>query len=430
METESAMKQDEWDINVADRLRRLPPYLFGQINKLKHEKRVAGVDVIDLGMGNPMDGAPEVVVDKLCEAARDPRNHRYSASAGVFNLRRDLAELYQRIYDVELDPETEVIATIGSKEGFSHLCLAMLGPGDTAIVGDPYFPIHVYSAAIAGANVIKVDVGCDEAFLQRVQHVVENIYPKPKVLILNYPHNPTAMTVDDVSFFDKVVELAKREGIYVIHDFAYWRTCFDDYKAPSFMQAKGAKDVGVEFVTFSKPYNMAGFRIGFCVGNKEIIRALAKIKGYYDYGIFQPIQIASILAMREGEQAIADQNDIYQARRDILVDGLRKLGWELDSPRGSMFVWAKVPEKHLQGQNTLDFALRLMEEAEVVVSPGLGFGENGEKHVRVALVENEQRIKQALRQMDRALNKGIKMPSAQKTPELADEGKLADDVQM
>jgi alanine-synthesizing transaminase len=408
---------DEWTIHVADRLRRLPPYLFGTINRTKYEKRRAGVDIIDLGMGNPSDPTPVNIVEKLCEAAHDPRNQRYSASAGVFNLRRDLAQLYQRVYNVELDPEHEVVATIGSKEGFSHLCLAMLGPGETAIVGDPYFPIHVYGVALAGANVINIQLGNDQAFLERVKYVVEHLYPKPKVLILNYPHNPTAMTVDGVDFFEAVVDLAKRSGIYVIHDFAYWRTCFDGYQAPSFLQARGAKDVGVEFVTFSKPYNMAGWRIGFCVGNREMVRALATIKGYYDYGIFQAIQVASIIAMRECEADIAAQNKLYEKRRDVVVEGLRKLGWQVDSPRGTMFVWAKIAEKHLAGQGSIDFSLRLLDEAEVSIAPGRAFGQQGEGYARIALVENEQRLRQAIRNIDRALNKGIKAPTASKLRE-------------
>ena len=408
------MTREQWDIDVSPRIRRLPPYLFGRLNTLKYDKRRAGVDMIDLGMGNPLDPAPEKVVEKLCEAAHDPRNHRYSVSAGLLNVRRDVAALYERLYDVSLDPETEVIATIGSKEGFSHMCLALMGPGDTAVVGDPYFPVHVYAVALAGGNVINVPLGNDEAFLGRAAYVVEHLYPKPKLLILNYPHNPTAMTVDDVGFFEQVVGLAKREGIMVIHDFAYGRTCFDDYVAPSFLQARGAKDVGVEFITMSKPYNMAGWRIGFCVGNAEMIRALSTIKGYYDYGIFAPVQIASIIAMRHCEAEVADQARVYQARRDVVVDGLRHLGWEVDPPRGSMFVWAKVRREHLAGKGTIDFSLRLLEEAEVVLAPGRAFGECGEGYVRVALVENELRLKQALRQMDRALNKGIKAPSASK----------------
>jgi len=405
---------EQWNIDVSPRIRRLPPYLFGRINELKYQKRRAGVDMIDLGMGNPLDAPPDVVIEKLCEAARDPRNHRYSASAGVFNLRREVARLYERLYGVQLDPATEVIACIGSKEGFSHLCLAMMGPGDTAVVGDPYFPIHVYGVALAGGNVINVPLGNDEAFLNRVAYVVEHLYPKPKLLILNYPHNPTAMTVDDLGFFEEVVALARREGILVIHDFAYGQTCFDGYKAPSFLQAPGAKDVGVEFITMSKPYNMAGWRIGFCLGNAEMIRAVATIKGYYDYGIFQPIQIASIIAMRSCAEDAARQAEVYRGRRDVVVDGLRRLGWELDKPRGSMFVWAKVAEEHLAGQETIDFSLRLIEEAEVVVSPGRAFGEKGEGYVRIALVENEQRLRQAVRQIDRALNKGITAPSASK----------------
>jgi len=405
---------EKWSIDVSPRLRRLPPYLFGRLNAMKHRKRVEGVDVIDLGMGNPSDPPPQRVVEKLCESARDPRNHRYSASAGVFNLRRDVARLYERLYGVSLDPETEVIAVIGSKEGFSHLCLAMMGPGDTAIVPDPFFPIHVYGVALAGGNVLHVPLGNDAEFLGRIAYVMEHLYPKPKLLILNYPHNPTAMTVDNVDFFEAVVDLARRTGILVIHDFAYGRTCFDGYKAPSFLQAPGARHVGVEFITMSKPYCMAGWRIGFCAGNAEMIRALATIKGYYDYGIFTPIQVASIIAMRDCDEDIARQAGIYQHRRDVVVAGLQRMGWQVESPRAGMFVWARVPEEHLAGQGTIDFALRLMDEAEVALAPGRAFGENGEGYIRVALVENELRLKQAIRQMDRALNKGIKAPSATK----------------
>jgi alanine-synthesizing transaminase len=289
-----------------------------------------------------------------------------------------------------------------------------MGPGDTAVVGDPYFPIHVYAVALAGGNVINVPLGNDEAFLKRVGYVVEHLYPKPKLLILNYPHNPTSMTVDNADFFRQVVALAKREGIMVIHDFAYGRTCFDGYRAPSFLEAEGAKDVGVEFLTMSKPYNMAGWRIGFCVGNTEMIRALATIKGYYDYGIFQPIQIASIIAMRECDEAVEGQAGVYQHRRDIVVDGLNRIGWDVAPCRAGMFVWARVSEEHLAGEGTIDFSLRLMDEAEVAVAPGRAFGENGEKYVRIALVENEQRLRQAIRNIDRALNKGIKAPTASK----------------
>ncbi len=405
---------EEWNIDVALRIRRLPPYLFAGINSLRDQRRREGVDIIDLGMGNPHDAPPEVVVEKLCEKAREAKVHGYSQSIGVPHLRLEVARLYERLYDVSLDPKSEVIATIGSKEGFSHLCLALMGPGDTAVVGDPYFAIHVYAVALAGANVINVPLGNDEAFLRRVAEVVEHLFPKPKLLILNYPHNPTAMTLDSVDFFKAVVDLAKREGILVVHDFAYGRTCFDGYKAPSFLQAPGAKDVGVEFITMSKPYNMAGWRIGFCLGNAEMIRALAKIKGYYDYGIFTPIQIASIIAMRQCEEAVAAQAAVYQQRRDVVVRGLCRAGWEVENPRAGMFVWARVPERHLAGQGSIDFAMRLIDEAEVCVSPGRAFGENGEGYVRIALVENEHRLRQAIRQIDRAMNKGIKAPSATK----------------
>ncbi|MBN2736767.1 MAG: aminotransferase class I/II-fold pyridoxal phosphate-dependent enzyme [Spirochaetales bacterium] len=406
---------ENWNIDVAHRMRRLPPYLFGQINAMKYEKRKAGIDIIDLGMGNPVDPTPESIVEKLCEASHDVRNQRYSASKGIYNLRREVARMYERVFGVTgLDPDSEVITTIGSKEGFSHMCLALIGPGDTAIVGDPYFPIHVYGVALAGGNVIKVKLGSDQAFLDNISFVIENLYPKPKLLILNYPHNPTAMTVDSSAFFDEVVALAKRTGIMVIHDFAYGLTCFDDYTAPSFMQAHGAKDVGVEFITMSKPYNMAGYRIGFCIGNKEMIKALATIKGYYDYGIYQAIQIASIIGLRECDDDVKAQAKIYESRRDVVLQGLNKLGWEVESPRASMFVWARVSDKHLAGQGSIDFALRMMDEAEVSLAPGRAFGDNGENYVRIALVENEQRLKQAFRNMDNALNKGKIAPTASK----------------
>ncbi len=383
-------------IEPADRIKRLPPYLFGKINALKLEKRRQDIDIIDLGMGNPMDGAPKIVIDKLCEAAQDPRNHRYSASKGIYNLRRDMALKYERKWGVSLDPETELLACIGSKEGFSHMCLAMLGPGDTAIVADPAFPIHIYGVALAGGNVITVPLGNDQTFLDTIAYVCEHLYPRPKLLILNYPHNPTSMTVDP-GFFETVVEVAKRFNIAVIHDFAYGETAFDGYKPPSFLSAKGAKDVGVEFTTLSKPYGMAGFRIGFCAGNKEMVNALATIKGYYDYGIFQPVQIASIIAMRHCEMDIAEQNAKYQRRRDVVCDGLKRLGWQVDPPRASMFVWAKFPVEQSNGKGSIDFAMELLEHAYVAMAPGRAFGENGEYYMRIALVENEHRLRQAIR---------------------------------
>jgi len=389
-------------IEPAQRVKRLPPYLFGKINALRHQKRQQDIDIIDLGMGNPMDGAPQQVVDKICEAVKDPRNHRYSASKGIYNLRREMALKYARKWNVQLDPETEVLATIGSKEGFSHMCLAMLGPGDTAIVADPAFPIHIYGVALAGANVITVPLGNDQKFLDTIAMVCESLYPKPKLLILNYPHNPTSMTVED-GFFETVVNLAKRFGLAVIHDFAYGETLFDGYKAPSFLSTKGAIDVGVEFTTLSKPYSMAGFRIGFCAGNKTMVNALATIKGYYDYGMFQAIQIAGIIAMRECEDFITQQNAKYQLRRDVVCDGLRRIGWEVNPPKASMFVWTKFPKEHSKGKGSIDFAMDLLEYANVAISPGRAFGENGEYCFRIALVENEHRIRQAFRNIGRYL---------------------------
>lgn len=403
---------DEFKIETASRMKRLPPYLFGRLNVLKLEKRRQNIDIIDLGMGNPMDGAPQIVVDKLCEAANDIRNHRYSASKGIYNLRREMALKYEHKWNVSLDPDSEVLACIGSKEGFSHMCLAMLGPGDTAIVPDPAFPIHIYGVVLAGGNVITVPLGCDQKFLDTIAYVCEHLFPKPKLLILNYPHNPTSMTVDP-GFFETVVDLAKRFNIAVIHDFAYGETCFDDYQAPSFLSAKGAKDVGVEFTTMSKPYGMAGFRLGFVAGNKEMVNALATVKGYYDYGIFQPIQIASIIAMRHCEDAINEQNAKYQARRDVVCDGLKRLGWEVEVPRASMFVWARVPEEHSRGKGSIDFAMDLLDNAHVVISPGRAFGENGEHYMRISLVENENRLRQAVRNIGRYVQ-GKDVPGGRK----------------
>ena len=393
-------KMPEFKIQPAQRIKRLPPYLFGRLNALKLTLRQQGADIIDLGMGNPSDPAPQIVLDKLCEAAQDPRNHRYSASRGIKNLRLEVAKKYQQNWNVQLDPETEVLACIGSKEGFSHLCLAMLGPGDTAVVPDPAFPIHNYSVALAGANVISVPLGCDEKFLNNVAMVCEHLYPKPKLLILNYPHNPTAMTVDE-GFFEPVVDVAKRFGIAVIHDFAYGETCFDDYKAPSFLSVKGAKDIGVEFITMSKPYNMAGFRVGFVAGNRDMIDYLATIKGYYDYGIFQAIQIASIIALRHCQKDIIEQNKRYQSRRDVVCRALERIGWQVQKPRASMFVWTKYPPEQARGKGSIDFAMDLMEHAEVAIAPGRAFGENGEGYMRLALVENEQRLRQAIRNISR-----------------------------
>ena len=397
------MSDQPFKIDVSSRIQRLPPYLFGRINKMKYEKRVAGVDIIDLGMGNPTDPTPKCVVDKLSEASLDPRNHRYSVSNGIAGLRKEIAKKYRDRYGVELNPETEVIATIGSKEGFSHLCLALLGPGDTVVVPDPAFPIHIYAVAMAGANVIRVPLGNDQAFLDNIERTIQGLYPTPKLLILNYPHNPTAMTIDK-GFWERAIALCRRHGVMLISDFAYGEICFDGYEAPSFLAADGAKDLGVEFTTMSKSYNMAGWRVGFCCGNAEMVKALATIKGYYDYGMFAPIQIASVIAMRECKDTPQEQAKIYEERRDVVCRGLDRLGWTYDKPRASMFVWARINDKHFKaGEGTIDFCLRMMDEAEVALAPGRAFGENGEGYVRIALVENEHRLKQAMGNLERVL---------------------------
>jgi alanine-synthesizing transaminase len=402
MQSEPNTSESPFHIDVAERVKRLPPYLFGKINDLKYRKRRAGVDIIDLGMGNPTDVPEPLVIEKLCEAARDERNHRYSVSTGLFNLRREFALRYERKHGVKLDFETEVLAGLGSKEVFSHMCLALMGPGDTAIVPAPSFPIHIYAVALASANVISLDCTQPDRFLSSVSAVAEHLYPKPKVLILNFPHNPST-TVVERDFFVDVVKLARRFGFMVIHDFAYGDVCFDGYRAPSFLSVPGAKEVGVETTTMSKGYNMAGWRLGFCAGNAEMIRALATIKGYYDYGIFQPIQIAGILALRHGEEGVERQAAEYQARRDVLVDGLERIGWETQKPKAGMFVWTRYPQEWRERMGSIDFAMKLLEEAEVAVSPGRGFGEAGEGYLRLALVENEHRLKQAVRQIGRCL---------------------------
>lgn len=392
------------DIKLASRIERLPPYVLGRLKQLIYDRRKSGADVIDLNMGNPTDAPPDAVVDKIREAVLDPRNSRYSVSAGIYNLRRDMAQKYQRRWGVELDPDTEVIATIGSKEGFSHLCLAMLGPGDIAVVADPAFQIHTYAVVLAGASTVSVPLGNDDAFIERIGDVLQHLTPRPKVVILNYPHNPTAMTVE-VGFFEKVVALAEKYQVIIMHDFAYGETCFDNYRAPSYLQASGSKDFGVEFTTLSKPYNMAGWRIGFCCGNREMVKAMGTIKGYYDYGIFQAVQIAAIIAMREGDKHIEQQAAKYQARRDVLVRGLKRMGWSVDSPRATMFVWAKVNPQHLApfDGSTNEFCLAMTDRADVAMAPGAAFGDLGEGYVRLALVENEHRLRQALKQLQRAL---------------------------
>jgi alanine-synthesizing transaminase len=387
-------------VRFAQRMSLLPPYLFGAINKMRMEKRWEGADVIDLGMGNPTDPTPAEVIDKICEVVRDPKSHRYPVANGLRNLRREIAKAYERDYGVTLDPESEVIGTIGSKEGISHLCLALVGPGDTVLVPTPAFPIHIYATIIAGGNAIGLPLGDEQAFAEQIAHTCRTLFPAPKLLILNYPHNPTG-TVTSLEFFEEIVRLAKKHRFMVIHDGAYNKITFDGYKAPSFLEADGARDVGVEFSSFSKSFNMAGWRLGYCVGNREMVQALGRIKGYYDYGVFSAVQIAGIVALRDCSEGVAGQAAIYERRRDVLYDGLKRLGWPIRKPQGGMFIWARMPSCY-QPMGSLRFGTELLEKANVVVSPGIGFGEEGEGYVRIALVENEHRLRQAVRQIRKA----------------------------
>jgi len=389
-------------VGVSDRVRRLPPYLFAEINRLMYEKRRAGNDVIDLGMGNPSDPPQDLVIEKLAEAARDPKNHGYAEAKGVLSLRREVASKYFKNFGVRLDPEKEVVVCLGSKEGFSHMCLALLGPGDTAIVPAPSYPAHLYAVALAAANAILLEVADAERLLANIDYTCRHMVPVPKVLIVNYPHNPSTTTVDP-EFYVEIVKLAKRYGFLVISDLAYADVVFEDYKTPSFLAAPGAIDVGVEFTTMSKGYNMAGWRVGYCAGNAEMIRALSTIKGYYDYGMFRPVQIAAIVALRDTEAAVEAQSAIYEARRNVLCDGLLRLGWPVERPKATMFLWAKMPEPWASEMSSMDFAMKLLKEGDVVASPGAGFGPAGEGYLRMALVENENRLRQAVRQIGRCL---------------------------
>jgi alanine-synthesizing transaminase len=393
--------EEQFKVRYADRMNQLPPYLFGMINKMKMEKRWKGDDVIDLGMGNPMDPTPGPVTEKLCEVASDPKIHRYPVAGGMKNLKREISLYYKRNYDVDLTGEDDVICTIGSKEGISHLCLALLGPGDTILTPAPAFPIHVYAAVIAGANVLRVPLSTEEDFLKQIEGMCKSLYPGPKLLMLNFPHNPTGTLVSK-EFFAEVVRLAKKYKFMVINDFAYAKITFDGLVAPSMLEVPGAMDVGVEFGSFSKSYNMAGWRLGYCVGNKEMIGGLSKIKGYYDYGIFSAIQVAGIVAMRDCDATITEQVEVYQKRRDFMCDGLIKMGWDVEIPKSGMFLWVKIPEPYVQ-MGSIKFAIEMMHRANVALAPGAGFGIEGEGFLRLALVENEHRVSQALKQMKRAL---------------------------
>ncbi len=377
------------------RLDRLPPYVFATVNKIKMDARRAGKDIIDLGMGNPDLGTPQHIVDKLIDAVQKPHNHRYSASMGITKLRMAIASWYKRRFDVDIDPDTEAIVTIGAKEGISHLILVTIRPGDVVFTPNPTYPIHPFSAIISGGDVRGIPMGPDHDFFENLINATRQTWPRPRVLVISFPHNPTTEIVD-IEFFEKIVDYAREHDIMIVHDFAYADLAFDGYKPPSFLQVKGAKDVGVEFFSLSKSYSMPGWRVGFCVGNQEIVGALARIKSYLDYGIFQPIQIASIIALDGPQDCVKEICDTYQTRRDALISGLNRVGWEIESPKGTMFVWAKIPDKYLK-MGSVEFSKLLINEAQVAVSPGLGFGEYGDEYVRFALIENNMRINQAVR---------------------------------
>ena len=384
------------------RIERFPPYVFSIVNDLKAQARRAGEDIIDLGMGNPDIPTPEAVVEKLKEAADNPRNHRYSASKGVPKLRGAICDLYERAWDVSLDPETEAVATIGAKEGLAHLAWVLLEPGDSVLVPEPTYPIHTYAMILAGANLTTVPLALESDFFTDLVAAYERSEPKPRVVLCSFPHNPTTAVVG-LEFFEQLVEFAKARGVMVVHDLAYADLVFDAERAPSFMQVPGAKDVGVEFFSMSKSYSMPGWRLAFAVGNAEMIGALTKLKSYLDYGVFQPIQIAGIIALNECTEVPKQIREIYRVRRDVLCDGLERIGWPIARPPATMFAWGEIPEAfaHL---GSLEFAKFLVAEAKVAVSPGVGFGKAGDRHVRFALVENEQRIRQGLRGIKKALS--------------------------
>jgi alanine-synthesizing transaminase len=381
------------------RIERLPPYVFNVIGELRQKARAAGEDVIDFSMGNPDQPTPDHIVKKLVETANREDTHRYSQSKGIPRLRRAMANWYKTRYEVDLDPESEVITTIGSKEGLAHLAMATLGPGDAVLVPNPAYPIHPYGFVIAGADIRHVPLLPDEDFFGELVKAIETSWPRPKMLVLNFPANPTTMCVE-LDFFEKVVEIAREHNIWVVQDIAYADIVFDGYIAPSILQIKGAKDIAVEFFSLSKSYNMPGWRVGFAAGNKELIGALARIKSYLDYGTFTPIQVAAIAALEGDQDCVNDIRDMYQSRRDVLCEGLNALGWPVVKPKATMFVWAKIPEQYLE-MGSLEFAKKLIRDANIAVSPGIGFGQYGNDHVRFALIENEHRTRQALRNIKR-----------------------------
>ncbi len=381
------------------RIERLPPYVFNVIGEMRQKARAAGEDVIDFSMGNPDQPTPDHIVKKLVETANREDTHRYSQSKGIPRLRRAMANWYKTRYDVDLDPESEVITTIGSKEGLAHLAMATLGPGDAVLVPNPAYPIHPYGFVIAGADIRHVPLLPGQDFFGELVKAIETSWPRPKMLVLNFPANPTAMCVE-LDFFEKVVEIAREHNIWVVQDIAYADIVFDGYVAPSILQVQGAKEIAVEFFSLSKSYNMPGWRVGFAAGNKELIGALARITSYLDYGTFPPIQVAAIAALEGDQDCVNDIRDMYQSRRDVLCEGLNALGWPVEKPKATMFVWAKIPEQYLE-MGSLEFAKKLIRDANVAVSPGIGFGQYGDDHVRFALIENEHRTRQALRNIKR-----------------------------
>ena len=383
------------------RVNQLPPYVFDEIGTLKAAARQAGEDIIDFGMGNPDQPTPDNIVEKLRESVLKASTHRYSQSKGIPRLRKSICDWYERNYSVTLDPDTESVVTMGSKEGLGHLALATLDKGDAVLVPNPSYPIHPYGFVIAGADIRHVPIGEDIDFFSELENAVKNSFPKPKMLVLNFPGNPSTECVD-IEFFEKIVKFAKEHEIWVVQDLAYADICFDGYKAPSILQVKGAKDVAVEFFTLSKSYNMPGWRVGFCCGNKDLLAALARIKSYFDYGLFTPIQVAAIKALDEGDENVEKIRSMYQSRRDVLVNGLNNAGWKVESPKATMFLWAKIPST-LRSLGSLEFSKKLLAEAQVAVSPGIGFGEYGEGYVRFSLIENEHRTRQAVRNIKRFL---------------------------
>ena len=385
------------------RISRLPPYVFNVIGEMRQEARARGEDIIDLSMGNPDQPTPDHIVKKLAETAERGDTHRYSQSKGIPRLRRAMANWYKDRYDVDLDPNSEVIATIGSKEGLAHLALATLSQGDTVLVPNPAYPIHPYGFVIAGAEIRHVPIGPDSDFFAELESAIRNTFPKPKMLVLNFPANPTAQCVE-LDFFEKVVAIAKEHQIWVVQDLAYADICFDGYVAPSILQVPGAKEIAVEFFSLSKSYNMPGWRVGFCCGNPELVGALARIKSYMDYGTFTPIQVAAIAALEGDQQCVADITEMYRSRRDVMCDGLEAAGWPVERPKATMFVWARIPEQY-RHMGSLEFAKKLLIEAKVAVSPGIGFGDYGDEYVRIALIENEHRTRQAIRGIKKMLQK-------------------------